>query len=56
MKTINLRTYYYPHYTEDVFVEVSDEVAEAMLLSAREMENYRRRTCRQRGCERQRCF
>lgn len=46
MKTINLRTYYYPHYTEDVFVEVSDEVAEVMLLSVREMENYRRRTCR----------
>ena len=49
MKTINLRTYYYPHYTEDVFVEVSDEVAEAMLLSAREMENYRRRTCRHKA-------
>jgi len=38
MKTINLRTYYYPHYTKDVFVEVSDEVAEVMLLSVREME------------------
>lgn len=49
MKTINLRTYYYPHYTEDVFVEVSDEVAEVMLLSVREMENYRRRTCRHKA-------
>ena len=49
MKTINLRTYYYPYYTEDVFVEVSDEVAEVMLLSVREMENYRRRTCRHKA-------
>lgn len=49
MKTINLRTYYYPHYTEDVFVEVSDEVAEVMLLSVREMENYRHRTCRHKA-------
>ena len=49
MKTSNLRKYYYPYYTEDVFVEVSDEVAEAMLLSVREMENYYRRTCRHKA-------
>lgn len=49
MKTINLRKYYYPYYKEDVLVEVSDEVAEAMLLSVREMENYYRRTCRHKA-------
>lgn len=36
MKTINLRNYYYPCYKEDVLVEVSDEVAEALLLMLRE--------------------
>ncbi len=46
MKTINLRTCYYPYYTEDVFVEVSDEVAEVMHRSFREMENYQRRAYR----------
>lgn len=30
-------------------MEVSDEVAEAMLLSVREMENYYRRTCRHKA-------
>lgn len=39
MKTINLRNYYYPRYKEDVLVEVSDEVAEAIIRSVREMEN-----------------
>ena len=48
MKTINLR-WIYPHYRHDEFVEVSDEVAEAMLLSVREMENYYRRTCRHKA-------
>ena len=43
MKTINLR-YCYPYYTGDVFVEVSDEVAEVMVQSVREMYNYDRRT------------
>ena len=43
MKTINLRKYYYPYYTEDVFVEVSDEVWEAMRQAEREMYNYDRR-------------
>ena len=32
MKTINLRKLYFSQYHEDVFVEVSDEVAEALLL------------------------
>ena len=49
MKTSNRRKYYYPYYTEDVFVEVSDEVAEAMLLSVREMEIYYRQTCRHKS-------
>ena len=43
MKTINLRKNYYPYYTEDVFVEVSDEVWEAMRQAEREMYNYERR-------------
>lgn len=44
MTTINLRKYYYPVYKTDVFVEVSDEVAEAMKQFDREMNNYQRRT------------
>ncbi|MDO4345673.1 MAG: DUF5720 family protein [Eubacteriales bacterium] len=43
MKTINLRTYYYPRYTTDVFVEVSGEVAEALRLMCREDNNRRHR-------------
>ena len=43
MKTINLRNYYYPRYKEDVLVEVSDEVAEALLLMLREENNRRRK-------------
>ena len=35
MKTINLRKLYFSQYHEDVFVEVSDEVAEALLLMKR---------------------
>ena len=35
MKTINLRKLYFSQYHEDVFVEVSDEVAEALLLMRR---------------------
>ena len=42
MKTINLR-YCYPYYTGDMFVEVSDEVAEVMVQSVRQMYNYDRR-------------
>lgn len=44
MTTINLRKYYYPAYKTDVFVEVPDEVAEAMKHFDREMNNYQRRT------------
>ena len=42
MKTINLR-WMYPHYRHDEFVEVSDEVWEAMRQAEREMRNYDRR-------------
>lgn len=44
MTTINLRKYYYPAYKTDMFVEVSDEVAETMKQFDREMNNYQRRT------------
>lgn len=36
MAIINLRKHYYPIYTKDTFVEVPDEVAEAMLETRRE--------------------
>lgn len=49
MKTINLRKLYFPHYSKNVFVEVSDEVAEVLHRSDREMDNYRRRTCYHRA-------
>ena len=42
MKIINLR-WIYPHYWHDEFVEVSDEVWEAMRQAEREMNNYDRR-------------
>ena len=42
MQTINLKQYY-PFCTEDTFVEVSDEVWEAMRQAQREMNNYERR-------------
>ena len=42
MPTINLRKYY-PFLTEDHFVEVSDEVAEAFLLAKRQEDNYHHR-------------
>lgn len=42
MPTINLRKYY-PFLTEDRFVEVSDEVAEAFLLAKRQEDNYHHR-------------
>jgi DNA-directed RNA polymerase specialized sigma subunit, sigma24 homolog len=46
MPIINLRKQYPGLYTEDVFVEVSDDVAEAILLATRQENNYRRRTYR----------
>ena len=42
MPTINLRKYY-PFLTENHFVEVSDEVAEAFLLAKRQEDNYHHR-------------
>lgn len=35
MKIINLRAYYAPAFKQDVFIEVSDEVAEAFLVAKR---------------------
>lgn len=43
MPTINLRKYY-PFLTEDRFVEVSGDVAEAFLLAKRKEDNYNHRT------------
>ena len=39
MQTVNLKKYYCPLFTKDTFVEVSDEVAEALLLMHREENN-----------------
>ncbi len=39
MQTVNLRKYYYPLFVKDTFVEVPDEVAEALLLMHREENN-----------------
>lgn len=39
MQTVNLKKYYYPLFVKDTFVEVSDEVAEALLLMHREENN-----------------
>ena len=36
MTVINLRKYYYPLYPKDTFMEVPDEVAEALILGQRE--------------------
>ena len=42
MKTINLRDYY-PFYTQDTLLEVSDIVAEALAEAERQERNYKRR-------------
>lgn len=42
MKTINLRDYY-PFYTQDTFLEVSDEVAQTLTEAERQEHNYLRR-------------
>ena len=39
MQTVNLKKYYYPLFVKDTFVEVSDEVAEALLHMHREENN-----------------
>lgn len=43
MKTINLKKYYYHLFPRDTFIEVTDEVAEALLLMEREENNRRRK-------------
>lgn len=43
MPTINLRKYY-PFLSEDCFIDVSDEIAEAFLQAHRQEDNYRHRT------------
>lgn len=43
MQTVNLKKYYYPLFTKDTFVEVSDEVAEALLHMYREDNNRNRK-------------
>lgn len=39
MPIINLKKFYYPYYTEDTFIEVSNEVAEALLMLSRQENN-----------------
>ena len=43
MQTINLKKYYYPLFATDTMIEVSDEVAEALLLMRREENNRSRK-------------
>ena len=42
MQRINLRKYYYPLYDEDIFIEVSDEIADAIWEEHRLDDNTRR--------------
>ncbi len=39
MPIINLKKFYYPYYTKDTFIEVSDEVADALLKFTRQENN-----------------
>ena len=43
MKTINLKQLYYPLYAEDTFLEVEDEIADAIMEEHRIDENTRRK-------------
>lgn len=43
MQIVNLKKYYYELFKKDTFVEVSDEVAEALLLMHREENNHKRK-------------
>lgn len=43
MQIVNLKKYYYELFKKDTFVEVSDEVAEALLLMYREENNRHRK-------------
>ncbi len=49
MQIINLRKHYPYYYPKDVFMEVPDEVAMAMLLATRQDHNYRQRTYRHKA-------
>ncbi len=44
MPIINLKKFYYLYYTKDTFVEVSDEVAEALLTLSRQENNQTHKT------------
>ena len=48
MTTINLKDFYY-WYTQDQFIEVSDEVAEVFLADARYEMAYQRRLSRHKA-------
>ena len=43
MKIINLKQFYYPLYAEDTFLEVEDEIADAIMEEHRIDENTRRK-------------
>ena len=45
MQRINLWKYYYPLYDEDIFIEVSDEIADAIWEEHRLDDNTRRDLC-----------
>lgn len=45
MPIINLKKFYYPYYSEDTLIEVSDEVAEALLLAKRSEDNQCSKIC-----------
>lgn len=45
MAKINLRDYY-PFYSEDIFIDVSDEIVDALLEAERQEKAYRRRMYR----------
>lgn len=52
MKVINLRDIY-PHYTQDCFVEVTDEVADLFSEFDHKEAAYRLRTYRHKACSEQ---
>ena len=50
MTVINMKKYYYPLYRTDVFLEVPDEVAAALLLMYREENNRVNKTYYHKAC------
>ena len=54
MKVINLRDIY-PHYTQDCFVEVTDEVAGLFSEFGHKEAAYRLRTCRHKASMKKSC-